>query len=257
MAHGDPYGLTAAHYVVIIAGLLLFLAPVVYVGLVDDEPVRSFEAHEVEVTNGEQIRFVNETELVPYYSVSDDLACEGTWVIDRPCQFERHVHDLEDQSLLIGNTSSTELARHWQRSSPYRYVQLHDGVYEPTSELVERPEGEENGIYLTLEPVLADEALDSLARNLHPDGVDKGVYQAALEGNATARGGDVGRGLYALDDGSYQRVIQTAEEGPSPWRSFGLRHAFVQALGVVLITLTMLHANQREPGLHRRNRPRR
>lgn len=226
-------------------GLLLLTAPV-WIGVVDlQKPVSTYERIEV-TTEDDRLRYAEPPRMGDYRPISPELGC----ALGQP-RTTRRLCDLE-AGLAAGDgrpvAEWTDDPNEDPRSPPHRYeyLLLNGAIYEPTatvgSEPGDPPPGETDDypVFLDLERVDADVALQELSIDGRADFVPDVVRRAATDGSATTRGSvDAPRHPIRLADGSTYRVARTDTDDPPAWNT--ALHSLARYLAPVL-GLLALHA---------------
>lgn len=176
------------------------------------EPASQYERSGVIATdNG--IEYVDDP--APTGRLSSDIACTEGGRDFRPCTFESNLRD-------AGFAPSGAYTGHPNRSPTvggffgpgYEFVQLDDGLYDPTYETNESAR-RADGMYridLALEPVDPDAALERVSIDADADRLSPIVAETARSGPTTThRDVDVPETPIALDDGTYYRVHPSGE----------------------------------------------
>lgn len=152
--------------------------------------------------------------------LSEDVICAETMIDFRACTFEG---SLRNESIPTGyhSTSPANVGR--ESADYYAYVQLRDGVYEPT--YVANSSAQRNGldrIDMGLEPVNPDTALERVSIAADDDELSAVVAETARNGATTAREPvAVPETPIAIGDDTYYRVYDTGDVvDPRPIEGF-------------------------------------
>lgn len=187
-----------------------------------DERVVTYERTEVGVEDGE-IQYVGSDDR-PHgrFPISDLIGC--TSYQDprdgRLCAFEGAL-EARNHTVIMGYTPNPGQNGSYASRYPYRYLAVNDGVYRPTvntansTEFVPDLGYDLYPMYLSLEPVDPETALDRASTRADSVGVAGPVRRAARSGRSTTRGEVyVPPRPIALENGSYYRVYRSDVSDP-------------------------------------------
>lgn len=204
------------------------------------EPADQYERTEV-VATGDGIEYADERAAT--VRLSDDIECiEGTWE-RRTCAFES---DLRDAGFAPSGAYTADPADAPAAGGlfepDYAFVQLDDGVYEPTyvaNESARRADGRYR-IDLALEPADPEAALERVSIDANVDGLPSVVVETARSGPTTThRDVAVPETPIALGDRTYYRVYRSGKTDDPPLLERVVAFAFTYigpAIGLVSFT---------------------
>lgn len=229
-------------------GLLLLTAPL-WIGLFDlQQRISTYER--VEVTTSDGVIHYAESPPGRYPPISEDLGCTHGHTIgpDRLCAHEAALASSGDPPI-VDWTDDPDIDG-WSPPSRYWYLRVNDGIYEPTAIVGPEQENPPPGatgrypIYLDVEQVDPDEALQRLAVSVTAEEVPDVVRDAAREGAATTRGTvDAPDQPTHASDGTHYRVVLASSERPPYWQRF--LHLFATWAAPVLGLLSIYAASRR------------
>lgn len=210
------------------------LAGPLWVGAVQlDEPAHVYDRAEVTTTDE---RIVYSDGGPSNRMLSEDVICAETSIDFRACTFERH---LRDEPIPTGaySTSPTSIGR--ESADYYTYVQLRDGVYEPT--YVANSSDQRNDldrIDMGLEPVDPAVALERVSIAVDDESLPSVVAATARDGTTTTREPVVvPQTPIAVGDDTYYRVYDTSDVvEPRPIEGF---LAFLLRYGAPVVGLLL------------------
>lgn len=195
---------------------LTFLTAPLWVGVLGiGETEYTYERAEVTATDT-GIEYIEPDEAPRQTPLSDAVECTG-WGDDiRICALEAKVLEEPIEAGITTSNPNLTPAPTYTRADYYQYIQMDDGVYEPSFDTNSSAQ-DSAGMYpvkLELEPVAAEDALDQVS--LDPDDAPSVVAETAQTGSTTTTGSvDVPETPLIVEDEAYYRVYQDRGDTPS------------------------------------------